>query len=133
MHRMRRLLVGVATLTWVPIAAAETLDRFYAGNAKYIDSVTRGPDGRVWFTFLHGIGAVEPDGRVTLHRLPGIDPASITAGPDGALWMTDSEKDLVVRRDMAGRLTTFRGLSSDASPGQITAGPDGNLWFIISP
>ena len=62
-----------------------------------------GVDGRVWFTYGHGVGAMAPDGHVTLYRLAGVDPNGLAIGPDGAVWVTDVVSGGVVAAVRIGR------------------------------
>ena len=69
-------------------------------------SITRGPDGAMWFTDY----ALDEIGEVTTARgrspstplasLPGAGPQEITTGPDGNLWFTESQGLRIARADI---------------------------------
>ncbi|MGD9571793.1 MAG: hypothetical protein AB7V62_07925 [Thermoleophilia bacterium] len=64
-------------------------------------SITRGPDGAMWFATADGLGRVTTSGRVRLLRLPGGRTAdSIAFGPDRAIWFTDARLNRVSRITM---------------------------------
>ena len=98
------------------------------------DSITRGPDGAMWFT-LRDTGVV---GRVTLDGVvssfpvplpPGSQPRGIVSGPDGALWVTLFGASAVGRLTPAGAWTIFQaGLTPGAEQLGLTSGP-GGLWL----
>jgi streptogramin lyase len=100
-------------------------------------SITKGPDGNLWFTVVLGnaIGRITPTGTVSTFSLPNSEdrPVDITTGPDGNLWFT--ENDVTNDIGKIGRITptgTFRMFPLPDPKNRaydITTGPDGNLWF----
>jgi streptogramin lyase len=90
--------VAVATAVGgvAPVVAADPADypmTLFPSGAASPFSITRGPDGALWFTFSNGtefgnaIGRIDTAGDVTRFELPnpGSQPGYITTGPDGAL------------------------------------------------
>lgn len=123
-------LLCAAMLAALPAAVAgQTTGRFYAPGVRYPGDLATGLDGRVWFTYGHGVGAMAPDGRVTLYRLPGVDPNGLAVGPDGAVWVTDVVSGGVVRRDLSGAVHRYPAVSKNEWPFAITVAPDGNVWY----
>jgi streptogramin lyase len=111
-----------------------------------LPSMTRGPDGNVWFVelFSHGtdnvarLARISPAGTITELPLSGsgfFGTFAITSGPDGNLWMVGSSgvgagpnASWIRRITVTGEATDF-ALAADAAPNGIAAGPDGNIWF----
>jgi virginiamycin B lyase len=95
-------------------------------------SITSGPDGNRWFTYIDKgqIARMTPKGALTVFSLPNLHagPCSLKTGPDGAIWFTESYDSKIGRITTDGQVTEFSGLSDNAS--SITVGPDGNLWFV---
>jgi virginiamycin B lyase len=113
-------------------AAAATTEFALSGFAGP-ESITRGPDGNLWFTEGGGnrIGRITPAGVISLFRT---DPAAgrphgITTGPDRNLWFTERTGNVVGRITPAGVITRFPLPVAGSGPTGITAGPDGSLWF----
>jgi virginiamycin B lyase len=113
--------------------------------APWLEGITAGPDGNVWFTENVGgrIGRITPTGEITEFPVVAPDrprPGGITAGPDGNVWFTFTQQgsaDGIGRITPTGEMTVFflpladigDGTVSGASPSGVTTGPDGNLWF----
>jgi streptogramin lyase len=104
----------------------------------YLEAITAGPDGNVWFTENVGgrIGRITPTGEIAVFSLSPVDfgdgtlygasPSGIITGPDGNLWFTEGVG--IGRITPKGKVTEFSaGISKETK--SITAGPDGNLWF----
>ncbi len=107
-------------------------------------SITRGPDGNLWFTELAAtIGRITPQGQVAeftegITDAPVVTPddllplgrfGGITAGPDGNVWFTEL-RGAIGRITPQGQVTEYEaGISPGSVPQSIVAGPDGNLWF----
>src|SRR5437588_12466639 len=68
-------------------ATAGTTTLFGTGVSTV--SITKGPDGNLWFTTggTQKIGRITPSGAVSLFFV-GVQTADITVGPDGNLWFT---------------------------------------------
>jgi streptogramin lyase len=98
------------------------------------DSITRGPDGAMWFTLrdVGAVGRVTRDGQTSYFPVPlapGSLPRGIASGPDGALWVTMFGASAVGRLTPAGGWTIFQaGLTPGGEQLGITNGP-GGLWF----
>jgi streptogramin lyase len=103
----------------------------------FIDDMTEGPDGNLWYTHWGRrgpptIGRMTPSGQVAefpLHKRgrPGGTPATIIAGPDGNLWFTEYEPARIGRITPRGKITRWR--RGGAAAASIAVGPEGNLWF----
>ena len=117
-------------------------------SAPWLEGITAGPDGNVWFTENIGgrIGRITPTGEITEFPVAASvrpRPSGITAGPDGNVWFTFTQQgsaDGIGRITPTGEMTVFYlppvdfggGTLTGASPSAITTGPDGNLWFTES-
>lgn len=88
-----------------------------------------GADGKLWFTYLSGIGNISLGGAVALYPQNALCPkgaCNLAPGPDGALWVADFQNSSVARITLDGKATAFPAASA---PINITAGPDGEMWF----
>jgi virginiamycin B lyase len=97
-------------------------------------SITKGPDGALWFTENSGlnIGRIATDGTITEYPYDsGHVPEFITAGSDGALWFTQGFQ-FIGRMTTAGVYSQYTIPGTDSTVGYITSGPDGALWFTES-
>ena len=99
---------------------------------EYLNGITAGPDGALWFTetvaeTVGQIGRITTAGVVTEYPLPTVNslPAGITAGPDGALWFTEGGSNRIGRITTGGVITEYPVPTPVSSPAGITAGPDG--------
>ena len=102
-------------------------------------SITKGPDGALWFTETAAgmIGRITTSGDITEFSsgLSGSgEPKDIVTGPDGNLWFTlNAGQGGIGRITPDGDVTEFSyGLTMNSEPLGIAAGPDGNLWFTQS-
>ena len=121
------------------------------GIESYVDDITSGPDGNIWFTghtttFVAGpvpapnspigyVGEINPTTHVaTLINLPfGTQPTNITTGPDGNLWFTEPSTNQIGEINPRTHAVTQYAVPTAASePDAIAAGSDGNLWFTES-
>jgi virginiamycin B lyase len=119
------------------IGAGGELTKFDVPGRGFINDVTKGPDGNLWYTHWGRrgpptIGRMTPSGRVTefpLHKRgrPGGNPGTIIAGPDGNLWFTEHGPAGIGRITPGGKITRWR--RGGAAAGSIAVGPEGNLWF----
>src|SRR5438128_8885402 len=107
-----------------------------ADPGSQVSSITRGPDGNVWFTDpgAHEVGRITPTGTITEFALaPASSPGHITAGGDGNLWFTDNSLNEIVRITASGVVTEFplsadtSGSFSGAAPAGIVAEHNGTL------
>ncbi len=113
----------VSRFTVFPIA------RLTPVSTAYLNQITAGRDGNLWFIDGSTIGRMTPSGDNEEFMIPGLG-FSLAAGPDGNLWFTDESNHLIGWVTPAGvqrELPRLAGLPSD--PSGIVAGPDGNLWF----
>jgi streptogramin lyase len=124
------------------ITPAGAITEFSQGLAadSFLQAMTLGPDGNIWFTVGSGspaIGRITPDGAIT-EFTQGLSadsfPLFITSGPDGNIWFTDQghagAMAAIGRITPAGIITEFsEGLTAGLTPWSIVRGPDGNLWF----
>lgn len=123
-------------------STAPTLAEFGGANGlqvhNYLQHLTVGPDGNVWFTDMGqtpAIGMIKPSTDLIAEYSNGLPPSvtlgGITAGPDGNLWFTDAGTPAIGRFNPATHVITefTAGLNTGSQPLDIVAGPDGNLWF----
>lgn len=123
---------GVPTHATSSSAAISEFTLPTAGSAP--TSITKGPDGNLWFTENSGnnIGRIDTSGTITEYSLPtaGSQPQGITSGPDGAMWFTEFNNGMIGRITTGGAIREFAVPTVGAGPWGITSGPDGNLWFV---
>ena len=127
------------------------------GDTHFLQDITTGPDGALWFTNWNPsetvtgggqsfIGRISTSGAFSeyLDPLPKDDAGPLIAGPDGSIWF-NSDAFHCVRASNGyydctatytiGRMTTsgqFSRFSYPSAGGQQTGlavGPDGALWF----
>jgi virginiamycin B lyase len=99
----------------------------------FVQGLTLGPGGEVWFT--HGprrhrpsaISRITRSGRVTEFTARGNFFGSIVTGPEGNLWYSTQFPRRIGRITPEGRVKTWR--QGAAAAGSIAVGPEGNLWF----
>lgn len=118
--------LGPPTFTLHPVAAGKSS----------IGSITRGPDGALWFLSGTGVVTIDAAGSMTAAAPQfNVSGGEVTSGPDGALWFMDPNTGSIGRLSTCGEVIEYavpKYISSyrfgDAS-GHITSGPDGALWF----
>ena len=121
-------------------------------------SITKGPDGAMWFTesAADRIGRIDPQGSITEYKLPSYDrvhanPQGIVLGPDDRLWFVQpldetvaafdpktkrfSEYDLPVKDAFPSDITSALGVLFIADPnnGIIRMKPDGSATVASLP
>ena len=97
-----------------------------------VDSITRGPDGNIWFTDSSDgrgeVGKITPAGTATFFAVSGA-PSRITPGPDGNLWFGYDYIHFnghgIGKITPNGDVTLFPGPIAN----RLTGGFDGNVWF----
>ncbi|HET8912056.1 MAG TPA: hypothetical protein VFN23_11370 [Ktedonobacteraceae bacterium] len=109
-------------------------------NTDYVDFLTNGPDGAVWFTEYDN----DKIGRIQIVRTKkaddivkftefsggGIDgPEGIVGGPDHNLWITEYDGNRVDQMTVNGTGVAYSLPTADSEPAGITVGPDNALWF----
>jgi virginiamycin B lyase len=119
------------------IGADGRLEKFSVPGRGYIDDITAGPDGNLWYTHWgrrgpSTIGRMTPSGRVAEfpthpRGTPGGSANSIIAGPDGNLWFTEWLPARIGRITPQGKIKRWR--RGAAAAGNIAVGPEGNLWL----
>jgi streptogramin lyase len=118
---------------WLPSTITEFPLPPLSFGGTYINAITGGPDGNLWFTdpAAGKVGRITPAGQVTeFTPPPGLAGAAITAGHDGNLWFAAGSFSLAITRiTPAGQFATFNLGENLGSVGGLTAGPDGNVWF----
>src|SRR5436190_15170531 len=91
---MRNIFVWAISLMAFAVAGYAQITEFPVLSANSSPtSITRGPDGNLWFTAITGskIGKITTSGAVTEFPTSTFGTAlGITAGPDGNLWYTTS-------------------------------------------
>jgi virginiamycin B lyase len=120
------------------------------GGAANPFSITKGPDGAMWFTesAADRIGRITPEGVITEYELPSYDrvhanPQGIVLGPDDRLWFVQPldgtiaafdpktkrfrEYDLPIRDAFPADITSANGVVFVADPnnGIVRVKPDG--------
>ena len=100
-------------------------------TSTVVSSITRGPDGNIWFTDgaydanEGDVGKITPAGAVTYYPvLTGLAYGQITTGPDGNLWFGDLGGG-IGKITPAGQATLYPSVGAD----WLTAGLDGDVWF----
>jgi virginiamycin B lyase len=107
---------------------------FTTGFPAGTSSITKGPDGAVWFTTDNNrIGRITMSGHVTLIPIPrgtfGAAPASIATGTDGNLWVVYTKTAPILRIRPSGQVTELCRMTSIGAAEDIEAGPDGDIWI----
>jgi virginiamycin B lyase len=102
------------------------------------EGITRGPDGKIWFTEagLGKIGRLDPAASPAITEYPpsaalGGGPSDITTGPDGALWFTEAVGGSIRQITAGGLISSPFPTTAGSGPSGITNGP-GGLWFTES-
>jgi uncharacterized protein (TIGR03437 family) len=117
------------------MSGAFTLYPVASPNSQ-IESITKGPDGALWFTATtRNVGRITTSGAITFFPLPNNNstPFNIVAGPDGNLWISDAQSGHVYRMTTAGVVTEFTpppGGGGGSGTNDIAVGPDGALWAV---
>lgn len=113
-------------------------------NTDYVNFLTNGPDGAVWFTEFDNnkIGRVQ-----IVSKSPATDiasftefsnpegplyitaPEGITLGSDNHLWFTEYYGNKVDKMTVSGLVVSYTLPTGCSQPGAITLGPDHALWF----
>src|SRR4029077_6325340 len=86
-------------------------------STAYLNQITAGRDGNLWFIDGSTIGRMTPSGDNEEFMIPGLG-FSLAAGPDGNLWFTDETNHLIGWVTPAGAQREFprlAGLPSDPS------------------
>jgi virginiamycin B lyase len=112
--------------------------QFYS-SGRGASSITRGPDGALWFTevFARKIGRITTAGMIGEYFLENSasSPRKIVAGPDDALWFTEflNQNGRIGRITIDGTISEYELSPCQGTcgryPNGIIAGPDGALWF----
>jgi virginiamycin B lyase len=121
------------------------VSEFYVGRARgggAEDSMTRGPDGALWFTdnTVRELGRITTSGRITRISAKGLKPRgcgncqpdSLIAGPGRALWFDLADGDRIVRMSLSGQRRVYRIPAWGSQPTYIRSiarGPDRAIWF----
>ena len=117
-----------------------------ANISPAVQSITQGPDGRLWFTEedtnaeqFDDIGAITTSGDVTQYPLPeykslGVGPAWLTSGADGRVWFaTDFGGTGLGAITTSGDVSYLTGPEVMGQPAVLGGGPiafsDGRLWM----
>jgi streptogramin lyase len=106
-------------------------------GTTYVDHMTRGPDGNLWFVDTNGTVSASIDkfttaGAIVRYHLkwpPYDDPKSIVTGTDGNMWFTETDLSKIAKMTTNGVLTEYPMTTIGSAPWIITPGPDGNMWF----
>jgi streptogramin lyase len=113
------------------ITTAGSMSMFSVPGTSYLDDITAGPDGALWFTDNLGkVDRITTSGAISEHTVGG-EPYHITSGPDGNLWFTDHSAFRIGRITTAGRVSYFSLPSHAGFPDAIGSGPDGALWLTV--
>jgi virginiamycin B lyase len=122
-------------------AGAVTIDEFDLPNPKgIVTSLTRGPDGRMWFieydytTFKAWLGRIEADGSNVVEY-----PISYAAGPntiahiegDDSIWFTMTSTNQLARSDVNGNIVYSPLPQGATGPIGIASGIGMNLVFTM--
>jgi streptogramin lyase len=122
------------------ITTSGLITEFTSGLTHAPRSITKGPDGNLWFTEPSGgiVGRLASQGGswaapvVTEYSVgAGSSPMGITAGSDGNVWFTDNGATPAIGRiTPQGVVTEYSiGLTVGANPEDIAKGDEGSLWF----
>lgn len=127
-----KLTLGAALLSLSLGSAIQAEARSFAiPTGSQPISITRGPDGNLWFTLENSshVARITPEGVITEFVTPTSSfPFDITPGPDGNVWFTEGAVGQIAFITPDGQITEIQFSLFDAAGG-ITTGPDGNIWF----
>jgi streptogramin lyase len=111
------------------ITTAGGMSMFSVPGTSYLDDITAGPDGALWFTDNLGkVDRITTSGAISEYTVGG-EPYHITTGSDGNLWFTDHSAFRIGRITTAGHVSYFSLPSHAGYPDAIGSGPDGALWL----
>jgi virginiamycin B lyase len=127
---------------------AGTFTEYSTPANSFLQYITTGPDGALWFTENDGqaLGRITTSGTITQVPLPPFShtdpiaglisedshPFGITTGPDGALWYADSSSADLGRVTTSGSVSQFGITTTTLTfPYDIVTGSDGALWFTV--
>jgi virginiamycin B lyase len=137
---------GDGSTTIKRITRTGNLQNFHASGDGEIVSLTKGPDGAVWYAkFEPGGGWLGPPasggiiGRLSLGGSPKLfktpmedmTPSSLITGKDGALWFTTRLGEGIGRMTTSGKYS-FASLPGGRKADSIAFGPDGAIWYTDS-
>lgn len=121
-----------------PTPAPFTIIEYYVPGAfSFVDPITAGADGNLWFYQQDGIAGesvdkISPSGIITKYQLktpPYRDPQGITLGPDGNVWFTETANSSVGKITPSGVVSEYPLPTKGSAPWMIAGGPDGDVWF----
>lgn len=103
------------------------------------DSLTSGPDGRLWITlpannalYAYTVSAGARTG-TNIYHIPTLSsyPTSLTTGPDGNLWFVEQgvSPNKIAKITTGGTITEY-AVASGVYPQALAAGSDGAVWFM---
>ena len=140
---MRRLMLSTLLLAaTVEAGAAVTIEEFDLPNAHgVVTSLTRGPDGRMWFieqdytTFKAWLARIDADGTNVVEY-----PISYSAGPntiahiegDDSIWFTETSTSMLGRSDVNGNIVYSPLPLGATGPVGIASGIGLKLVFTMS-
>jgi streptogramin lyase len=102
-------------------------------------SITTGPDGKLWFTETLGnrVGTLDPTNPTAISEftIPTANslPEVITTGPDGNLWFAEFGANKIGTINPSSHVfTEYTVFGPGANnPFWLTLGPDNNVWFTF--
>ena len=120
---------GAGTVSIQKVTTAGVATQYTLPSSDVIDSMTYGPDGKVWFidSDHSQVDSITTSGTVATVYTSTTPLATIATGPDGNLWFSDGSQ--IDRLTPAGTVSHF-ALTSGAYLSGIAVGPDGNLWAV---
>jgi streptogramin lyase len=122
-------LVGVVTtsgvLTTFPVPS---------GDVSYLNGITKGPDGNVWFVEQKHVAKITPSGVITEYPFASGDTTNsqgaITTGSDGNLWVTEPANTLLTQvNPTTGAMTS---VNIGCQGYSVVSAADKNLWVNCS-
>ena len=127
------VLFGAGSAVASKTLTTPTFKTYLKATHSVVSQITRGPDGRMWFTedYADQLGAITDAGVVKHYRTggKGRHPNTIVVGPDQKLWYT-----LYSSAGKVGRMTTA-GIRAEASTGAVPqslvgsgVGAGNSLW-----
>jgi streptogramin lyase len=140
---MKRGLLGVFALVlvsasaWAAQAATRPVTEFPT-SVESPQTITKGPDGNLWFEGSSGLGKITPAGAVTpITGVPNVVADAtddIASGPDGDIWFstfTSGQGDGVGKINPTTLAYNEYSIGVSGAVRGIVAGPDGRMWFAV--
>jgi streptogramin lyase len=125
---------GVPIVGVVTTSGALTTFAVPSGDVSYLNGITKGPDGNVWFVEQKHVAMITPSGAITEYTFSSGDTTNsqgaITAGSDGNLWVTEPGNNLLTQVNPSTGAMTSTNIGCQGY--SVVSAADKNLWVNCS-